>query len=62
MAESSEELKSMLSSLLTRFDESKIAGDKQTEAQLAFNKHVPVDLAHLRQQVDLTQADVDKVR
>lgn len=32
MAESSEEIKSMLSSLLTRFDESKIAGDKQTKA------------------------------
>lgn len=52
----------MLSSLLTRFDESKIAGDKQTEAQLAFNKQVTVDLAHLRRQVDLTQADVDEVR
>ncbi|XBH82334.1 hypothetical protein VPH35_071018 [Triticum aestivum] len=62
MAESSEELKSMLSSLLTRFDESKLAGDKQAEAQIAFNKQVSVDLALLRRQVDLTQADVDEVR
>ena len=52
----------MLSSLLTCFDESKLAGDKQAEAQIASNKQVCVDLAHLRRQVDLTQADVDEVR
>ena len=62
MAESSEELKSMLSSLLTPLDESKLTGDKQAEAQIASNKQVCVDLANLRRQVDLTQADVDEVR
>ena len=52
----------MLQSLLTRFDESKLAGDKHLEAQLAFNTQVSSDLAHLRKQLDLTQADVHEVR
>ena len=52
----------MLSSLLTRFDESKIAGDKQTEAQLAFNEQVSSNHSHLCQQMDLTQADIDETR
>ena len=62
MAESTGELKTMLQALLQRFDETTLAGDKQHEAQIAFNTQVSADLAHIRKQLDLTQADVDEVR
>ncbi|XBJ01839.1 hypothetical protein VPH35_021384 [Triticum aestivum] len=62
MAESSNELKSLIQALMTRFDHSTRAGEKHLEAQLAFNTQVSSDLAHLRKQLDLTQADVDDVR
>ena len=62
MSESTEELKSMMQALMTHFDETKLAGDKHREAQIVFNTQVSSDLAHLRKQLDLTQADVDEVR
>ena len=62
MAESTGELKTMLQALLQRFEETMLAGDKQREAQIAFNTQVSADLAHIRKQLDLTQADVDEVR
>lgn len=52
----------MLQALLKRFDETTLASDKQREAQIAFNTQVSADLAHIRKQLDLTQADIDEVR
>uniref|UniRef100_A0A453EG05 Retrotransposon gag domain-containing protein n=1 Tax=Aegilops tauschii subsp. strangulata TaxID=200361 RepID=A0A453EG05_AEGTS len=62
MSETSGEIKSLLESLLTRFEASQITAAKHVEAQLAFNEQVSSDLTHLRRQMDLTQADVDEVR
>ncbi|XP_020184893.1 uncharacterized protein [Aegilops tauschii subsp. strangulata] len=62
MTESTGELKTMLQALLKRFDETTLASDKQREAQIAFNTQVSADLAHIRKQLDLTQADIDEVR
>ena len=58
MAESTGELKTMLQALMTRFDETKLAGDKHREAQIAFDTQVSSGLAHLRKQLDLTEADI----
>ena len=54
------EATSQLESLLMRFDESRHVEDRHLKAQLSFNKQVSSDLAHLRKQIDLTQADIDE--
>lgn len=58
MSKSTGELKTMLQALMTRFDETKLAGDKHREAQIAFDTQVSSGLAHLRKQLDLTEADI----
>ncbi|KAI4981497.1 hypothetical protein ZWY2020_021989 [Hordeum vulgare] len=62
MSETSVVIKSLLESLLKRVVVGQLTADKHVEAQLAFNEQVSSDLAHLRKQVDLTEADVDEVR
>lgn len=47
MAENTGELKTLLESILDRTEETRIASDKQLEAQLAFNSQVNQELQHL---------------
>ena len=61
MYESIDDLKTLLQSLLTRFDESKLTSDKELESQLVFNAHVSTNLANLHKKMDLTLADIDEV-
>lgn len=62
MGEQTVNLTTLMETLLSRFDEEKLLGDKRTEAQMAFNNEVSHELQSLTKKNGLTQADVDDVR